>query len=82
VAWEIDFTYEFGDWWDGLTVEEQDSIDSAVYMLEDEGPALTRPYADTVHGSNFPNMRELRVQHKGCPYVSCTHSIRAVLGYF
>ena len=41
--WEVEFTNEFGDWWDGLTVEEQDSIDSAVFMLEDAGPALTRP---------------------------------------
>ena len=68
MAWKIEFTDEFGDWWDGLTVEEQDSIDSAVFMLEDAGPALTRPYADTVHSSSFPNMRELRIQHEGRPY--------------
>src|ERR1035441_2301509 len=68
MSWQVEFTDEFGDWWDGLTVEEQDSIDSTVFMLEDAGPALTRPYADTVHSSNFPNMRELRVQHEGRPY--------------
>jgi len=37
-------------------------------MLEDRGPALVRPYADAIHGSRFPNMRELRVQHEGRPY--------------
>ena len=39
-----------------------------VSLLRDQGPALTRPYADTVRGSVFPNMRELRVQHAGRPY--------------
>jgi len=58
MAWEVEFTDEFGEWWNGLTVEEQDSIDSSVNMLEDAGPALTRPYADTIRGSQFHNMRE------------------------
>lgn len=34
VAWKIEFTDEFGTWWDGLSLEEQDSVDSAVRMLE------------------------------------------------
>lgn len=28
---------------------------------------LSRPYADTVNGSNYTNMKELRVQSKGDP---------------
>jgi len=68
MAWEVEFTDEFGEWWDSLTVEEQDSIDSSVAMLEDAGPALTRPYSDTIRDSQFPNMRELRIQHEGHPY--------------
>jgi hypothetical protein len=31
------------------------------------GPCLPRPYADTVNGSRFANMKELRVQHQGKP---------------
>jgi hypothetical protein len=68
MAWEVEFTNEFGDWWDGLTVDEQNSIADGVYVLEELGPALTRPLADTVHGSEYPNMRELRIQHQGRPY--------------
>lgn len=68
MPWEIEFTDEFGKWWDGLTKAEQDSIDSSVFMLGEEGPALTRPYADTVRESQYPNMRELRIQHEGRPY--------------
>jgi len=68
MAWQVEFTDEFGEWWNSLTVEEQDSVDSLVLMLADAGPALTRPYADTIRGSQFPNMRELRIQHQGRPY--------------
>jgi len=68
MAWEIEFSDEFGMWWEGLTLEEQNSIADGVYVLEEFGPALTRPHADTVRGSRYPNMRELRVQHHGRPY--------------
>jgi hypothetical protein len=48
--------------------DEQDGIRSSVNLLEEVGPALTRPHADTIHGSKFPNLRELRCQHEGRPY--------------
>lgn len=68
VAWEVEFTDEFDEWWDGLTVDEQNSIADGVYVLEEFGPTLARPQADTVRGSKYPNMRELRIQHQGRPY--------------
>ena len=37
-------------------------------MLESHGPELGRPYVDTLNGSKFPNMKELRIQHSGRPY--------------
>ena len=37
-------------------------------MLEEYGPALGRPYADTIRESRYSNMKELRVQHQGKPY--------------
>jgi len=68
VAWEVEFTDEFGDWWDGLVVGEQESVRVLIELLAELGPALTRPYADTIHGSQVRNMRELRIQHEGRPY--------------
>lgn len=47
---------------------EQDAVDRAVLVLMQAGPAATRPLVDTVAGSRFPNMKELRVQHRGEPY--------------
>src|SRR5438128_4088838 len=44
-----------------------DSIDYSVGLLEQFGPALGRPHADTVAGSKHA-LKELRVQHRGKPY--------------
>src|SRR5260370_32752323 len=68
MAYEVEFADEFGAWWDGLTIEEQESVAFSVRKLQDEGVNLKRPHADTVKGSAYPNMRELRVQHQGRPY--------------
>lgn len=65
---EVEYTDEFEDWWTSLNEAEQDSIARIVRLLQDQGPALARPFADTLHGSNLKNLRELRIQHKGRPY--------------
>lgn len=39
-----------------------------VELLEEYGPQLSQPYADTLKGSKLKNLKELRVQHKGNPY--------------
>jgi hypothetical protein len=41
---------------------------TGVEMLELHGPALGRPFVDTLNGSKFTNLKELRVQHQGRPY--------------
>jgi len=68
VAWDIEFTDEFGSWWDGLTADEQESVDFGVGLLIERGPTLPFPYSSQVRGSKFGEMRELRVQHQGSPY--------------
>ena len=76
MVYEVEFTDEFEEWFDSLTAIEQDSIRRSVNLLEEIGPALTRPHADTIHGSNVPNMRELRCQHQGVLTACCMPSIR------
>lgn len=68
VAWEVEFTNEFEQWWDDLLIPEQESVRVKVELLAELGPALTRPHADTIHGSIVQNLRELRIQHEGRPY--------------
>ncbi|MDE1160889.1 MAG: type II toxin-antitoxin system RelE/ParE family toxin [Acidobacteriaceae bacterium] len=46
-----------------LSPLERESFDVAVNLLKEKGPVLNRPYVDTVKGSAFPNMKELRTAH-------------------
>jgi len=59
-VWDVEFTEQFEAWWDTLSPEEQQSIDAAVRVLEQRGPALGRPLVDSVEGSRHANMKELR----------------------
>lgn len=66
--WEVEYTDEFGGWWDGLTEAEQVSVNAKVLLLQRFGPALSRPHADVIHSSRHPHRKELIVQHAGRPY--------------
>lgn len=66
-VWNVEYTDEFGQWWETLTLAEQASLEAGVRLLEQFGPRLSRPHADTVNGSRHPNMKELRTQCKGRP---------------
>mgnify|MGYP001591673542 CR=1 FL=1 len=68
MAWEIEYADEFGKWWDGLSMEEQEKVDAKVGLLIARGPALGRPHADTIKGSRHQNMKELVLQYSGRPY--------------
>lgn len=68
MAWEVEFTNEFGEWWDGLTEGEQEDVAAKVKMLRNTGPNLGRPHADQIETSRHANMKELIVQHAGNPY--------------
>jgi len=67
VAWEVDFTDEFEEWWNRLKETEQIKIDATVRMLEEYGPDLPYPMSSGVNGSRHSHMRELRVQVQGNP---------------
>lgn len=68
MGWSVIYTDEFARWWDNLSEDEQVSVDRKVLLLIERGPSLTRPHADVIHGSRYPNMKELRCQHEGRPY--------------
>ena len=68
MAWEIEYTHEFSDWWDELRLPEQRSISAGIDLLELRGPGLGFPYTSGIRGSRHTNMRELRVQSRGRPF--------------
>ncbi|MHB1445956.1 MAG: type II toxin-antitoxin system RelE/ParE family toxin [Acidimicrobiales bacterium] len=65
MPYEVNFTTEFGEWWETLTVEQQEDITARVELLEELGPTLGRPTVDRIHTSAFQNMKELRCSRDG-----------------
>ncbi|MCL1992058.1 MAG: type II toxin-antitoxin system RelE/ParE family toxin [Spirochaetes bacterium] len=66
--WEVEYTDEFGSWWETLSEAEQTAIDSGVRLIERFGTSLKFPHSSDVKGSAYGNMRELRSQCAGKPY--------------
>jgi hypothetical protein len=67
MLWSVEYTDEFGVWWDGLSAAEQESVAASVGLLEQLGPDLPFPHSSSVVGSRHRHMRELRIQHRGRP---------------
>jgi hypothetical protein len=63
----VEYTDEFAQWWETLSLNEQASLEACVRLLELHGPRLSRPHTDIVGGSRHSNMKELRTQCKGHP---------------
>jgi hypothetical protein len=61
-VWAVEYTDEFGSWYEALTEEDQDAIISRVALLEQHGPGLGRPSVDNIHQSRHSNMKELRAE--------------------
>jgi hypothetical protein len=68
MAWNVEYTDEFGEWWRSLDEGEQDDVAASVGLLEDYGPMLRFPHSSGVEGSRHSHMSELRIQHSGDPY--------------
>jgi hypothetical protein len=66
--WDVEYTDEFGEWWDTLNEVEQKNIAYSVGLLQKEGPSLNFPHSSKVNQSRHKNMRELRSQCAGNPY--------------
>lgn len=65
--WMVLFGKVFEQWL--LAQEEglQDKVLADLLNLQNYGPHLPRPYADTVKGSRYKHMKELRIQYAGRP---------------
>jgi hypothetical protein len=68
MAWDIEYTDEFGEWWETLSAGEQEDVDASVRLLEEHGPHLGYPHGSGIEGSRLSHLRELRIQHGGRPY--------------
>lgn len=67
MLWNIEYTDEFGYWWNTLTEVEKDEVEFVVLLLGERGSTLGYPYSSKIHNSRY-NLRELRIQCQGNPY--------------
>jgi hypothetical protein len=67
MPWNVEYTDEFGVWWETLGERAQEDIAAIVRQLEARGPQLPFPYSSAIEGSRHGHMRELRVQNGGDP---------------
>jgi hypothetical protein len=65
--WDVEGTFEFEEWFLGLTEDERKDVIRMVELLVRWGPQLRYPHSSGIQGSRHPHMRELRIQHRGRP---------------
>ncbi|PRD15359.1 type II toxin-antitoxin system RelE/ParE family toxin [Pantoea coffeiphila] len=65
--WTIKTTDRFDRWFTSLDDTDRACVLAALLVLREKGPGLSRPYADTLKGSRYSNMKELRIQSRGYP---------------
>jgi hypothetical protein len=65
MAWDVEIGDELDEEWNQLPVEVQDEILAHGKLLAQFGPALGRPRVDTLNGSRYANMKELRFDAAG-----------------
>ncbi len=58
--WEVLFHEDFDPEFEALPDEVQDEMLAQAKLLEQFGPQLSRPRVDTLNGSRYANMKELR----------------------
>lgn len=62
--WNVILEQPVLDFLGSLAQDDVLKIYAGVELLTTEGPQLGRPYADTIQGSKYSNLKELRIQSK------------------
>jgi hypothetical protein len=63
--WRVEFHYAFSKEVEALPRPVQVQLSAHINLLRLHGPALGRPHADTLKGSRYANMKELRFDSAG-----------------
>ncbi len=68
MTWNVSLDDDFYQWLEAQESELKTEIYARASLLETRGPNLGRPYVDQLKGSEYANMKELRIQWKGSPW--------------
>lgn len=63
--WRVDFHPDFLPEFEECSETVQDELAKRIEALQELGPKLGRPHADTLKGSSYANMKELRFEADG-----------------
>ena len=74
MAWEVEYTDEFGEWWEDLTEDEQGDVDAYVRELERRGPMLAFPYSSDVRDRSTAPCESCGFKAAANPSESSMHS--------
>lgn len=67
--WQVVTVKRFDNWFLSLNSDQQKSLLVGIFKLQEFGPLLARPYADTLHhNGQIQHLKELRIQHRGRPF--------------
>ncbi len=62
MTWDVRLEQEFEPEFDNLPIAVQDILLAKATLLAEFGPELGRPLVDTLQGSEYANLKELRFQ--------------------
>ena len=68
MEWKVLFDEDFEEWFGEQKDDLQNEILGHSKLLATYGPMLGRPPVESIKGSRFPNMKELRIQWRGQPW--------------
>jgi hypothetical protein len=67
--WQVITVERFDNWFLSLSRDEQKSVLVGIFKLQEFGPLLSCPHADTLHHEgSVQHLKELRIQHRGRPF--------------
>jgi hypothetical protein len=65
MAWRVTAHSAVQEWFDTLDEDSEEQVTAALRVLRQEGPALGRPFVDTITGARHTNLKELRPGSSG-----------------
>ncbi|MEH2152080.1 type II toxin-antitoxin system RelE/ParE family toxin [Nostoc sp.] len=60
MSWVVEFHEDFEPEFDDLPEEVKDGLFTLIELLKEYGSQLKRPHVDTLKGSKYANMKEMR----------------------
>ncbi len=82
MTWDVEYTDEFGKWWQRLTEKQRDDITATTEMLMELGPKLGFPHSSGIEGSRHAVCANFAFNLAANPFGSFTPLTRGDPPYY